>query len=87
MYFEDPCVRPGIMNLAVRKGLWAYMQKYVAALRAHTATGVASEAITSDQVRSCLCTCFKPAGPWFLVDRSGYSIAAGFPSNIHERPR
>jgi hypothetical protein len=33
VYFEDPCARPGFMGLAVRKGLWPYMQKYVAALR------------------------------------------------------
>jgi hypothetical protein len=34
-YFEDPRARPTLMALAVRKGLWGYMQKYIAALHAH----------------------------------------------------
>ena len=34
-YFEDPRARPALMALAVRKGLWGYMQKYTAALHAH----------------------------------------------------
>ena len=49
VYFEDPCVRPGIINLAVRKGVWPYMQKYVAAL--HDRTTPASTPGGSSEVR------------------------------------
>lgn len=52
VYFEDPCLRPGIMNLAVRKGLWPYLLKYVAALRSHSAA--ASLHSPSQQVRPSL---------------------------------
>ena len=54
VYFENPLCRPGIMNLAVRKGLWPYMQKYVAALRAHTGAARSFANTRADQAR-----------PWF----------------------
>ncbi|KAK9805498.1 hypothetical protein WJX72_001542 [[Myrmecia] bisecta] len=37
MYFEDPGVRAGIMNIAIRKGLWAFVQKHEAGLREYLA--------------------------------------------------
>ena len=68
VYFEDPCVRPGIMNLAVRKGLWAYMQKYVAALRAQTAAAALSND-TSRQVCAYLLhiSCHQSALRWWAT--------------------
>lgn len=36
IYFEDASSRPSFVNLAVRKGLWMFTNKYEAALRNYT---------------------------------------------------
>ena len=52
-YFEDPCARPELVALAVRKGLWAYMQKYTAALHAHAADANCGDAAPGVHCQVC----------------------------------
>ncbi len=44
VYFEDPGIRPGVVNLAVRKGLWPFAQKFAAAFRTYAAAKARAEA-------------------------------------------
>ena len=66
-YFEDPRVRPGLMALAVRNGLWSYMQKYTAALHAHSADQSCRDAAPGVYGQVCQGQCsfsISPVSAW-----------------------
>ena len=40
VYFEDGQSRPALVNMGIRKGLWSYAERFEAAFRAHSGTGI-----------------------------------------------